>query len=181
VSLNNFDLNPVISVSTTHKKVRVTPLLNKACIDRDRKLSKELIIVLDQQNSIENNRLFESEKDDKMQLDLQLLYLRRVHAFCFYCCEGYEDERMLASKCGPMHVRLMKVEEEQQEEKKELDDGEVYDENASTLFEQNNIKKIQKMIDEGVKFMDDPLENEELKEEREEYCRKKTQKLNVDR
>lgn len=39
------------------------------------------------------------------QLDLLLLYLRRVHAYCFYCGEEYDDERMLAAKCGPQHIR----------------------------------------------------------------------------
>ena len=36
---------------------------------------------------------------------MQLLYLRRVHAYCYYGGEAYEDERMLASKCGPAYVR----------------------------------------------------------------------------
>lgn len=31
--------------------------------------------------------------------------MRKVHAFCYYCLEEYDDERMLAAKCGPTHVR----------------------------------------------------------------------------
>jgi hypothetical protein len=42
------------------------------------------------------------------QLDLMVLYLRRVHAYCFYCGEEYDDERMVASKCGPQHIRNCK-------------------------------------------------------------------------
>ena len=62
-----------------------------------------------------------------------ILYLIRL----VYCCEEYEDERMLASKCGPMHVRLMSIGgNTQQDEAKDLDEGEVYDENAPTVFEQ---------------------------------------------
>ena len=38
-------------------------------------------------------------------LDLLLLYLRRVHAYCYYCGEEYDDERTLAAKCGPQHLR----------------------------------------------------------------------------
>ena len=89
VSLKDFDLNPVISISTTRKKVKVTPLLNKGCINRDKQLSKSLIEIFDKQRQIEDNRIFEneSERNERLQLDLQLLYLRRVHAFCFYCCE----------------------------------------------------------------------------------------------
>ncbi len=54
------------------------------------------------------------EKTEKMEvaerkLDVYLLYLRRVHAYCFYCGEEYDDERMLASKCGPQHIRNYKT------------------------------------------------------------------------
>jgi hypothetical protein len=34
--------------------------------------------------------------------------MRRVHAYCFYCGEEYDDERMLAAKCGPQHIRSSK-------------------------------------------------------------------------
>ena len=40
-----------------------------------------------------------------LKLDLSLLYLRRVHAYCLYCGEEYEDERMLSTRCGPQHIR----------------------------------------------------------------------------
>ena len=43
--------------------------------------------------------------DKEYQLDLQLLYLRKVHAFCYYCLEEYDDERMLAAKCASAHIR----------------------------------------------------------------------------
>jgi hypothetical protein len=42
---------------------------------------------------------------DMLKLDLLLLYLRRVHAYCLYCGEEYEDERMLSTRCGPQHIR----------------------------------------------------------------------------
>ena len=44
----------------------------------------------------------------ELQLDIQLLYLRRVHGLCYYCMEEYEDERMLATRCGNIHVRSYK-------------------------------------------------------------------------
>lgn len=37
----------------------------------------------------------------EQQLDILLIYLRRVHAYCLYCGEEYEDERMLSTRCGP--------------------------------------------------------------------------------
>lgn len=88
---------------------------------------------------------------------------------------------MLASRCGPMHVRLMKLEDSKTEEPKDLDEGEVYDGNAPTVFEQQNIEKIQKIIDAGPQIMSDPNENEEIVEGRTEYCRKKIKEINADR
>ena len=41
----------------------------------------------------------------RMKLDILLLYLRRVHSYCFYCAEEYDDERMLSTRCGPQHIR----------------------------------------------------------------------------
>lgn len=46
-----------------------------------------------------------STRSREYQLDLQLLYLRRVHGFCYYCLEEYEDERMLATRCDNIHLR----------------------------------------------------------------------------
>ena len=180
--LEKFYSNPVKSVSTTQKSVKVTPFLSKGSITRDCALSKKLIEVLDQAKEIENNPLLEAENSlsEQEQLDLQLLYLRRVHAFCYYCCEEYDDERMLASKCGPQHVRLMKL-QDQSEAKEELDDGEVVDEDAPTLFEQKNSDKIQAIISKGPQLMNDPEEDKELVDRRTQYCQKKTKELNVDR
>lgn len=43
--------------------------------------------------------------EKELQLDYQILYLRKVHSFCYYCVEEYDDERMLAAKCGITHIR----------------------------------------------------------------------------
>lgn len=174
--------NPVKSVSTSHKSVKVTPFLSSGSVSRDRILSKKLIQVLDESKGVQSNPLFDSEfnRSENEQLDLQLLYLRRVHAFCYYCCEEYDDERMLASKCGPQHVRLIKLKDDT-ENKEQLDDGEVIDEDAPTLFEQRNYEKIQAIIEKGPQIMTNPEEDEELVERRTEYCQKRTKELNMDR
>jgi hypothetical protein len=62
VSLNSFDLNPVISMSNSQKRVKVTPLLNKGCLVRDKERSADLIKLFDEQKSVE----FE---DDNLLLD----------------------------------------------------------------------------------------------------------------
>ena len=101
----NFILNPVRS-STQRKPIRVTPPLAEDCIERDLELCRKLVEdVFDKEKNIDFtfDKLEETSSTLKkqQQLDLFLLYLRRVHSYCFYCGEEYDDERMLASKCGP--------------------------------------------------------------------------------
>jgi len=43
--------------------------------------------------------------------------MRRVHAYCLYCGEEYEDERMLSTRCGPQHIRnTQKISDEEFDE-----------------------------------------------------------------
>jgi len=47
----------------------------------------------------------ELKERKKKKLYLNVLYLRKVHGFCYYCVEDYEDEWSLISKCGCIHLR----------------------------------------------------------------------------
>ena len=95
--------------------VRICPPLPEQQIEADYELSKILITqVLDPEKNIDTWIVALVERltvDDnkflsvELRLDLLLLYLRRVHAYCLYCGEEYEDERMLATRCGPQHIR----------------------------------------------------------------------------
>ena len=68
-------------------------------IDREKDIFDNCLLITDEQ-------FFAlSDEQKEFQLDLQLLYLRKVHAFCYYCLDEYDDERMLAAKCGPSHIR----------------------------------------------------------------------------
>jgi len=94
----------------------ITPELSEDSIDRDLALCKSLI-----QNVFDPEKEIPTEIFDKIQeyaslslspsqyLDLLLLYLRKVHAYCFYCGEDYDDERTLAARCGPQHLRNAKT------------------------------------------------------------------------
>lgn len=55
--------------------------------------------------SIVLDQIMEKDISNILKLDLLLLYLRRVHAYCLYCGEEFEDERMLSTRCGPQHIR----------------------------------------------------------------------------
>ena len=83
-------------------------------VKSDLELSKNLIEALDQEKKITNNLVINGNEQKEMskQLDLQLLYLRKVHSYCFYCAAEYHDERMLAAKCGTIHLRGKKIEKE---------------------------------------------------------------------
>lgn len=92
------------------KPIKVTTKLDNERVKTDIELSKDLICALDSEKKIENNKIFSGNhlvgKSILYQLDLQILYLRKVHSYCFYCASEYYDERMLSAKCGPIHLRL---------------------------------------------------------------------------
>ncbi|MCQ2816846.1 MAG: DUF3546 domain-containing protein, partial [archaeon] len=125
---NDYQMRPMKSMTNYPPKVRITPPLFEERIKEDLELSKQIIEIFDKQNEIEGNLLLEENeltlnKSDQFKLDLNILYLRRVHGFCFYCIEKYEDERNLSTKCDNSHLRnyksLGKRNEENKEENKE--------------------------------------------------------------
>jgi hypothetical protein len=73
-------------------------------IKLDLYLAEKLILeIFDPEKKIESFSL--EGKSESQKLDMMLLYLRRVHSYCLYCTDEYEDERMLATCCGPSHLR----------------------------------------------------------------------------
>lgn len=62
---------------------------------------------LDKEKGIENNDLLATadRRDELKQFDLQVLYLRRVHSYCYFTNGSYHDERMLVAKCGVIYLR----------------------------------------------------------------------------
>lgn len=96
-----------------HSKILITPELPEDAIDRDLALCKKLIQeVFDQEKEIPADYFDKIQEfattsglSKTQHLDLLLLYLRKVHAYCLYCDEEFDDERTLAVKCGPAHLR----------------------------------------------------------------------------
>mmetsp|Transcript_1584 Transcript_1584/g.2789 ORF Transcript_1584/g.2789 Transcript_1584/m.2789 type:complete len:230 (-) Transcript_1584:905-1594(-) len=108
--------------------VRICPPLPESAIDIDFELCSSLIknvfdpeikvesFVVDFVNNLDLSTLEKPKNEEdgaqpqptnvkQLKLDILLLYLRRVHSFCFYCGEEYDDERMLSTRCGPQHIR----------------------------------------------------------------------------
>lgn len=106
---NDYKISPIKSRSSTLKKIRMTPALYQERNEEDLEFSKTLISMFDKEKGIENSLIEKTENRNKdFQLDLQVLYLRRVHGFCYYCLEEFEDERALSTKCDNVHVRNYK-------------------------------------------------------------------------
>ena len=99
--------------NTTRKAVKTQPPQSLPGLVTDWKHVTELISHLNKLYKIPTNevvvtegelgRMEERRKEE--QLDVQLLYLRRVYGVCYYCAEAAEDERELAVKCGLIHFR----------------------------------------------------------------------------
>ena len=78
-------------------------------LDRDYNLCKKLISeVFDQEIEIEFPLAkLESEiKSLETRFDTLLLYLRKVHSYCFFSGIRCDDERTLAAKCSPQFLRM---------------------------------------------------------------------------
>ena len=110
LQINEFRLSAARSHPNKKKTpIRITPPLPAKQIEYDLKICQRLIKnVFDPEKQIEStivDQIMSKDISDMLKLDLLLLYLRRVHAYCLYCGEEFEDERMLSTRCGPQHIR----------------------------------------------------------------------------
>jgi len=114
LNIKGYAFNVVKSRSQT-KSVKICENVDKERILVDLDLSKQLVEALDEEKDIRGNPILKNANTDDpaKQLDLQILYLRKVHAYCFYCATEYNDERMLTAKCGPAHLRRNKLNKEE--------------------------------------------------------------------
>ncbi len=114
LNIKGYAFNVVKSRSQT-KSVKICENVDKERILVDLDLSKQLVEALDEEKDIRGNPILKNPNTDDpaKQLDLQILYLRKVHAYCFYCATEYNDERMLTAKCGPAHLRRNKLNKEE--------------------------------------------------------------------
>ena len=104
----DFRLSPIKNNQTTKQAMGLVPELPSDHLDRDIELCKKLITdVFDPEKEIENSvekidkSLEENQVPKEQLLDTLTLYLRQIHGYNFFDGTKCEDERMLASKCGP--------------------------------------------------------------------------------
>lgn len=73
----------------------------------DAEVAKRLAAKLDGECGVVGNTLLETEFSNmSKQLDIFLLYLRRVHAYDYYTSTSYSDERSLCLKLGLIYLRV---------------------------------------------------------------------------
>eukprot|EP01017_Pseudomicrothorax_dubius_P008839 TRINITY_DN12928_c0_g1_i4.p1 TRINITY_DN12928_c0_g1~~TRINITY_DN12928_c0_g1_i4.p1 ORF type:complete len:578 (-),score=139.92 TRINITY_DN12928_c0_g1_i4:135-1868(-) len=101
----------IVRSKSSRRPLKVVPNVSRERNETDLVLSRRLIEVLDREKGITGNPILAmsagaSGVNITKILDLQILYLRRVHSFCFYSGAEYHDERLLSAKCGPIILRL---------------------------------------------------------------------------
>ena len=77
-------------------------------IERDMNFCRRLIKeVFDPEKEIEFpfERLEAEVENQDAKFDTMLLYLRKIHGYCFFSGIKCEDERKLAGKCGSQYLR----------------------------------------------------------------------------
>ena len=83
-------------------------MASKERLEKDLVLSAKVIHHLDDLLQIPEgvtSSVLDSKGSTEQKLDLQVIYLRRVHHFCFYAGEWFQDEWSLRDSCGVVAVR----------------------------------------------------------------------------
>ena len=170
---NDFKLNPIKSVSITSKNIRITPKQFINRIEEDVLYTKQIIDIMDKDKCIKNSPKFEQFDDKRIRLDLQILYLRKIHGFCYYCFEFYDDERNLSTKCDNAHIRNGFI-----DERGVATFDNISEKEKIIKFDTELTKKAKDFIAQGdivppikpINYED----NKDLAELRQEYCKNNT-------
>lgn len=211
-SLKDYELKDdfvikIIKSETTqnllYKKIKITPPLFEDRIKEDIIGTNKIINILDTYREIANNPLVEklnitemsemTEEEKIKILNLNILYLRKIHGFCYYCLKGFKDERNLTKKCDFLHLRhyikLGKRDEvgnlnindlsiTEDELKNAVEFDKLFNEKLNELL--NNKDKINNVLLLRPKYlMNDDLALEKMEEERREYIKKNSEQLDV--
>ena len=104
-----------IILNPLYNKIKLTPPLFDERLNEDLIASYKIMNILDEyrqiidnplKNNLDMNKISILEKEEKIRiLNLNILYLRKIHGFCYYCLKGYKDERNLCKKGDFLHLR----------------------------------------------------------------------------
>ena len=185
-----------------YKKIKITPPLFEERLNEDIIGSNKIITILDNYREILNNPLIENlnikeiselKEEEKINiLNLNILYLRKIHGYCYYCLKGFKDERNLTRKCDYLHLRhyikLGKRDElENILKKKEINISEEELKNAIE-FDKFFNNKLNELINDKEKInccillrpkylMNDEIAFNKIEEEKKEFIKKNNEQL----
>jgi hypothetical protein len=92
-----------VKTNIRSQECMVSPPIQNDQMKRDYDTCKTLIReILDKGKEIKHSYPFPNEQTT---VDFMILYMRKVHGYCFYSGTRCEDERQLASKACPLYIR----------------------------------------------------------------------------
>ena len=199
----------VIKSETTqnfhYKKIKITPPLFEDRLNEDITGSNKIISILDSYREIVNNPLIERlnlgeisdmKEEEKIKiLNLNILYLRKVHGFCYYCLKGFKDERNLTKKCDFLHLRhYIKLGKRNNAEKININDLNITEEELKNAFEFDKLftNKLNQLLNDKNKInsilllrpkylMNDELAYDKLEEEKREFIKMNSEQLDIEK
>ena len=212
--LKEYELNKdfmirVIKSETTqnpyYRKIKITPPLFEERLVEDVKGSNKIISILDAYRGIDKNPLTEKinieevsdlPEEEKIQiLNFSILYLRKVHGFCYYCLKGFKDERNLTKKCDFLHLRhyvklgkrdqaknidINSINISEDELKNAIEFDKFFTKNLNDLLVDQ--EKINHIILLRPKYlMDDEIAVDKLEEEKSEFIKENSEQLDVEK
>ena len=212
--LKEYELNKdfmirVIKSETTqnpyYRKIKVTPPLFEERLVEDIKGSNKIISILDTYRGIDKNPLTEKNNIEEISelpeeekiniLNFSILYLRKVHGFCYYCLKGFKDERNLTKKCDFLHLRhytklgkrdqaknidINNINISEDELKNAIEFDKFFTKNLNDLLVDQ--EKINHIILLRPKYlMDDEIAVDKLEEEKSEFIKENSEQLDVEK
>ena len=185
-----------------YRKIKLTPPLFEERLEEDIIGTNKIITILDKYREIINNPLTENFRPNELQnlneeektniLNLNILYLRKVHGFCYYCLKGFKDERNLTKKCDFLHLRhYIKLGKRENQgdilnkkniniDEKELQNAVEFDKLFTEKLNEilNDKEKINNILLLRPKYLlDDPLALEKIEEEKKEFIKQNSEQL----
>ena len=212
--LKEYELNKdfmirVIKSETTqnpyYRKIKVTPPLFEERLVEDIKGSNKIISILDAYRGIDKNPLTEKNNIEEISelpeeekiniLNFSILYLRKVHGFCYYCLKGFKDERNLTKKCDFLHLRhYMKLGKRDQAKNIDINNINISEDELKNAIEFDKFftknlndllvdqEKINHIILLRPKYlMDDEIAVDKLEEEKSEFIKENSEQLDVEK
>lgn len=92
------------------KVIKVGVNFSREQLKKDTEITRKLIAKLDEEYAIKDNPVLSQPHSDVYEfalLDLQVLYLRMVHTYCYWSGAEFSNDRILISKCGSVTTPIV--------------------------------------------------------------------------